>query len=694
MRTDHRRLTRGFVAAATVALVIPAVTVAWLGWLLVRSDRELDRQRVQERLDVATSLLVSNLERAVSSTEQRLATAAAAMGQPRQHTAGGFQLAPADGAIVVFERGDCWSSTSLAWYPGDAPVLADEHEFHFLDGETLEFRGDLDGAARTYQAASRAADRQLRAGALARLARVQRKRGQPTAALASYDSLARLIDTAPLGRPADLLASLERLELLEDLHDHSRLKQEALELTAQLVAGRWRLMRSQFDFYTRRVTELARAGRADATVLDEGVRRPGSKAASVPALAIAEAVSSAAEAVAAAGPSMARGHQAWSNAHGRGLIVWRRVGDRAAALVATRAWVDRAWLDDVRRIAHGQRARVALSTADGAEWIDESIEGPTVRRGAGDTGLPFTVRVSSADPAGESSTFARRRRLLVGIVGALALLMIGSGYIAARGVGREVAAARLQSEFVAAVSHEFRTPVASVRQLSEMLEEGRVADEGKRLEYYGRIRRQAGRLQRLVENLLDFGRMEAEAAGYRAEHLDAADLVRNVTQEFQGEGRGTGRTLSVIVREPLPLLVGDREALGRALWNLLDNAAKYSPAEALIHVHASAEDGAVTIQVRDEGPGIAHEEHARIFDKFVRGAIAQESGTRGTGLGLAMVRHIVRAHGGDVLLDSAPGKGSTFTLRLKLPPQVRPDVAPQVGPGVPPQVGPGVPPGR
>jgi len=96
----------------------------------------------------------------------------------------------------------------------------------------------------------------------------------------------------------------------------------------------------------------------------------------------------------------------------------------------------------------------------------------------------------------------------------------------------------------------------------------------------------------------------------------------------------------------------------------LDNAAKYSPAEAPIRVETTAEDGGVTIRVRDEGPGIPPDEQPRIFDKFVRGSHARESGAKGTGLGLAMVRHIVRAHGGEVSVESAPGRGSTFTLRL------------------------------
>jgi signal transduction histidine kinase len=114
----------------------------------------------------------------------------------------------------------------------------------------------------------------------------------------------------------------------------------------------------------------------------------------------------------------------------------------------------------------------------------------------------------------------------------------------------------------------------------------------------------------------------------------------------------------------VPPLRADRDAFGRALWNLLDNAAKYSPADAPIHVGLGRENGRVAISVRDQGCGVAPADRERIFQKFVRGAGARESGIKGTGVGLAMVDRIVRAHGGEIRLDSEPGNGSTFTMLL------------------------------
>ena len=111
---------------------------------------------------------------------------------------------------------------------------------------------------------------------------------------------------------------------------------------------------------------------------------------------------------------------------------------------------------------------------------------------------------------------------------------------------------------------------------------------------------------------------------------------------------------------------GDREALGRALWNLLDNAAKYSPNSRTVRLEMTRGDGRLTIAVRDGGLGIPENERKEIFRKFFRGSASESTGVKGTGIGLAMVSHIVRAHGGEVTVESTPGQGSTFVIRLPL----------------------------
>ncbi|MBI4421559.1 MAG: HAMP domain-containing histidine kinase, partial [Gemmatimonadetes bacterium] len=182
--------------------------------------------------------------------------------------------------------------------------------------------------------------------------------------------------------------------------------------------------------------------------------------------------------------------------------------------------------------------------------------------------------------------------------------------------------------------------------------------------YYQVLQREGERLHRLVEGLLDFGRMEAGALEFRPEPLDAESLVRAVVNEFRAEVSQRGYSVEVRTDGAVGTVRGDREALTRALWNLLDNAVKYSPEQHTIHVTVGQENGRVSISVQDQGVGIAPEEQGRIFEKFVRGSSADVATVKGTGIGLTMVRHIVKAHGGEIRLASRPGSGSTFTILL------------------------------
>jgi signal transduction histidine kinase len=226
--------------------------------------------------------------------------------------------------------------------------------------------------------------------------------------------------------------------------------------------------------------------------------------------------------------------------------------------------------------------------------------------------------------------------------------------------------ARLKSEFVAAVSHEFRTPLATLRQLTENLADGRVSTEERRTAYYQTQRRATNRLSRLVERLLDFGRMEAGALRYHFEQVDIGRLVRDVVDEFENIAATGGHEITAAVDPDLPNVYADPEALGQALWNLLDNAIKYSPGQPGVWVEAMREGEFAAIRIRDEGLGIAPQEQKHLFRKFFRGLAAESAHVKGAGIGLAMVDYIVRAHRGRIRVESEPGKGSTFTILLKL----------------------------
>ena len=196
----------------------------------------------------------------------------------------------------------------------------------------------------------------------------------------------------------------------------------------------------------------------------------------------------------------------------------------------------------------------------------------------------------------------RRNMLLAGLVLVL-LVMLAGTYFTARALRREAEVANLQSEFISAVSHEFRTPLTSIRQVTEMLDSGRVQEQERQHQYFGILDREAQRLQRMVEDLLDFGRLEADARPYRPERFDLGAFLNELSTEFANERQLEADSLELQLDSCITVHL-DRESLGRALWNLLDNAVKYSTGTPKISLTLSLTGNHATIEVADRGVGV------------------------------------------------------------------------------------------
>jgi signal transduction histidine kinase len=250
------------------------------------------------------------------------------------------------------------------------------------------------------------------------------------------------------------------------------------------------------------------------------------------------------------------------------------------------------------------------------------------------------------------------------LIGLIDLMLLAGLALVWANVRRELRLSRLKSDFVANVSHELKTPLALIRLFAETLELGRVPTEEKKGQYYRIINKESRRLTQLINNILDFSRIEAGRKEYRLRRGDVAAVVRDVVEAYRFPIEHLGFVLDVDVAEDLPEIDLDPEAISQALINLLNNAIKYSPEKGSVRVSARREGDRVLVSVADRGIGIPRAEHRRIFEKFYRVESSLVHTTKGSGLGLALVQHITEAHGGRVELASAPGEGSTFTLSL------------------------------
>jgi signal transduction histidine kinase len=249
----------------------------------------------------------------------------------------------------------------------------------------------------------------------------------------------------------------------------------------------------------------------------------------------------------------------------------------------------------------------------------------------------------------------------------LAFALACGVFFVARAAAREVRVAELKSTFVSSVSHDLKTPLALIQLFAETLELGRLKSTERAAEYYRIINSEARKLTRLIDNILDFSKMEAGLRPYKAERQDLAELTARVLAALQNQFAQKQFTVRLEVDKPGPAVLVDEGAVMQAIENLLTNAMKYSGQSREIEVRVGTDEGFATVAVTDRGIGIPRRHQRRIFRKFYRIETDAVTGPQGCGLGLAIVDHTMRGHGGHVRVESEPDRGSTFTLCFPIP---------------------------
>ena len=273
----------------------------------------------------------------------------------------------------------------------------------------------------------------------------------------------------------------------------------------------------------------------------------------------------------------------------------------------------------------------------------------------------YSIGIRLRGTSVEDVVRARSERNLI-LIGFLDILFIGAVWLMYRTVKKEMELVRLKGDFVSNVSHELRTPLSLIRMFTETLSMKRVQTEEKKQEYYETILHETERLTRLINNILNFSRMEAGKKQYHFEPITLNDVVTGIMKTYTSHLEHEGFITSVQLTENLPVIYADREAIAEALINIFDNAVKYSTADKYVRIKTGQTDSMIYVEVEDHGIGIDKHHHKKIFETFYRVSTGLTNNIKGSGLGLALVSHIMDAHGGMIELESVPGKGSTFRL--------------------------------
>jgi signal transduction histidine kinase len=643
-----------------VALVVgPAIVLAALGLRalsLERMGREQELWREQSRLVLLVDSAVSN---ALSAIEGKLRR-----GESELIDDPSLQ---GEGKSVPFIR-FVFDRNQILIFPDDRvffgevgrrPPQASAFSLFRLvvqfieQAQEAEARKEDKAALSAYQRI-RTLEPRLRPWVDLNIARIQygHREAELPSALRNID-LTREDSISPSGIPVAMLACY----YAEQLSDDRRAAFEGLfrQTLTSLRNGRWWLAGQQRAFYDEELVRLLRSVRIDDNFPEEKDAR----------LDVLGAIEKSVR------QSPPRGHDAAAynynyTAEGGFLLLWSPAGhDQTWIGAAIRAERIGEWLKPMLTpLSEGLQFGVALRDSRQEQlWTDAAPDVPVARwerlRSIPEWELDFIA-------APESTGIDPKRILWYGFI-LLPMVMLIVGIAAAtRVVRKELVLGRMQSDFIAAVSHEFKSPLTSIRLLVERIAGRRHSSAGSIDEYCGAINNETGRLEKLVNRLLEWQQIEAGQKHYKLEPGSLVAVTRTAVELLRPQAEAKNVFINLKAEGKMPDILMDRAAMTDVMENLVDNAVKYSKAGGRVSIEVHTDDENVIAEVCDEGIGIAPEDLSRVFEKFYRGSRGNREDVRGTGLGLSLVKAAVDAHGGKVQVKSTPGQGSCFVLSLPI----------------------------
>ena len=655
----HLRGVLTFVTVFAATIGLPGILLAYYGIEGIRAEQRAGASEVQRKAEFAadafkveTTSLFRSFEDATLNrlkTGQSLNTALSEMSETLRVV---FRFDADSGLLSPFRRteGEAWENA----------------EFHF-SRQWSEAR-----------LAERAGD-SLRAAALyldiARQARGQREkneamfaRGRALAAggetRTAESVFSEVVDRSGALRDATgfRLADLARLKRGETVFSRDPVAGEGIlrELVEGLLAEDWTIGEGGEAAVARRAIDVASSQASREWVASARGRLKQRST----QLYWAERLISEEESLGAKGRYLRLDEPGAFSYHPRDMALWAMT-----------------WTDDDQyvfaldtHLLHAQLNAIAERTAGAdsdvaAAVFADDANGPaevTLRRTLSPWLPSWSLVVYPRDPAELKRRQADEVRRGIGII-LLSVLMIGVGAVlSVRLVQRELDAARTKSEFAANVSHELRSPITAIRLKAEALQLGLADTDASRSRHYDVIVREAERLSRMVDNMLDFAAIERGQKKYTIRPGDLGATVSNLIESARITMELRGITIDLTLPEDLPVLWHDSDAVAQVVANLLSNAAKYGGDAGWIGVEVRMEGGEVVVAVSDRGIGIAPDEQRQIFEQYYRSSDPQARRKKGTGIGLTIVKYIMEAHGGRVAVRSEPGKGTTFTLHFPI----------------------------
>jgi signal transduction histidine kinase len=629
-----------------VTVLLPSLGVVWMMRAAMESERLAVRQRLADAYRV--QLEAAN-QSVVEEWRKQLAALEAAAGE--LPAAEAFQrciaLGTCDSAVVLnAEGGIAYPNVATA----STPELSPDYDQAWQSAQRKEFAaGDLVGATEAYsRIAEESSDESLAARAEQAQARCLSRLGRREEAVAVLERMrtrAGAVDLA--GRSLSADAELRLFELLDPESTEGRAVRERLEQRL-LTYDDSNLPADQRLFLMHRMQEAA--GR------EVGM--------TFPTLAAEEL---AADVVAAGGDFAGDGtlrrstaNDVWSVSAPQGRIValyrTATIESQLAKLLAQQR-LPMGVAMEARRPGAGDDAGEDLSTLALSEPL---------------SGWRLAMRSTSGQVFDEAAT--ARRTLLAWVAGVLLAVTLAMTWFVASAVRRQMRTARLKNDLVATVSHELKTPLASIRLLVDTLldhdgaSNGVAGVNGKDREYLQMISQENSRLTRLIDNFLTFSRMDRGKHRFAIEAVDAREIVTQAVAAVGDRFDGVENRLAVDVErqagESDLQVRGDVDALVTAVVNLLDNAWKYSGEEKRVKLSARRSGDSVVIEVQDNGVGLSPRATRRVFERFYQVDQRMSRTQGGCGLGLSIVRFIVEAHGGMATVESAPGEGCRFIITL------------------------------